>query len=166
MSSQNFGKLRQTSATLYAPTLWKHKKLTVPIMNIFTVQGNFWILHLTPRYFQTSKFWSSNIWHIYRLHFLISAFLPWYISTCLLASPRAENKSSFNLVSALRLFSRCEVLSCIAASADINTSVSLCWSLYWRNDCNSKIYYQIRTEIGKKMNFSMIHYSVRMTILV
>lgn len=61
--------------------------------------------------------------------------LPCAISSCLLASPRAENRSSLILVSALRLFSRCWVFSCMADSADIRTSVSFSFSLYFRNSC-------------------------------
>lgn len=59
--------------------------------------------------------------------------LPCAISSCLLASPRAEKRSSLILVSALRLFSRCWVFSCMADSADINTSVSFSFSLYFRS---------------------------------
>lgn len=60
---------------------------------------------------------------------------PCAISSCLFASPRAENRSSLILVSALRLFSRCWVFSCMADSADINTSVSFSFSLYLRSSC-------------------------------
>lgn len=45
------------------------------------------------------------------------------ISSCRLASPRAENKSSLTLVSADRLFSKVVFLSCMACNADIRTSV-------------------------------------------
>ena len=55
---------------------------------------------------------------------------PCAISSCLLASPSAEKRSSLILVSALRLFSRCWVLSCMADRADISTSVSFSFSLY------------------------------------
>lgn len=63
------------------------------------------------------------------------AFLPWAISSCRFASPSAEKRSSLILVSALRLFSRCCVLSCMAERADINTSVSFSFSLYFRSSC-------------------------------
>lgn len=66
----------------------------------------------------------------------MKALLPWAISSCLFASPRAENRSSLILVSALRLFSRCWVLSCMAESADINTSVSFSFSLYFLSSCS------------------------------
>lgn len=59
--------------------------------------------------------------------------IPCAISSCLFASPSAEKRSSFILVSALRLFSRCCVLSCMAESADMRTSVSFSFSLYLRN---------------------------------
>ena len=62
-----------------------------------------------------------------------AACLPWAISSCRFASPSAENRSSLILVSALRLFSRCCVLSCMAERADINTSVSFSFSLYFRS---------------------------------
>ena len=62
-----------------------------------------------------------------------AASLPWAISSCRFASPSAENRSSLILVSALRLFSRCCVLSCMAERADINTSVSFSFSLYFRS---------------------------------
>lgn len=64
--------------------------------------------------------------------------VPWAISSCLFASPRAEKRSSLILVSALRLFSRCWVLSCMAESADINTSVSFSFSLYFLSSCGGK----------------------------
>lgn len=63
--------------------------------------------------------------------------LPWAISSCRFASPNAEKRSSLIRVSALRLFSKCCVLSCMADSADINTSVSFSFSLYFRSSCRS-----------------------------
>lgn len=63
---------------------------------------------------------------------------PCAISSCLLASPSAEKRSSLILVSALRLFSRCCVLSCMADSADINTSVSFSFSLYLWSSCQKE----------------------------
>lgn len=65
----------------------------------------------------------------------ISPQVPWAISSCLFASPRAEKRSSLILVSALRLFSRCWVLSCMAERADISTSVSFSFSLYFLSSC-------------------------------
>lgn len=64
------------------------------------------------------------------MHNLLSRISSWR-----LASPRAENRSSFMRVSALRLFSRWAFLSCIADRADINISVSLWLSLYCRRLC-------------------------------
>lgn len=58
------------------------------------------------------------------------AIKAWQISSCLFVSPRAENKSSFNRVSADKLFSKCAFLSCMALKADMRTSVSECESLY------------------------------------
>lgn len=53
---------------------------------------------------------------------------PCWISIWRLASPRAENKSSFSRVSALRLVSRWAFLSFIDSSLVSSTSVSVCES--------------------------------------
>lgn len=56
-------------------------------------------------------------------------YLPSRISSCRFASPRAEKRSSFIRVSALRLFSRWLFLSCNALNAPSNISLSPCLSL-------------------------------------
>lgn len=62
---------------------------------------------------------NSSIYSVFvRVGYLLSR-----ISSCRLASPRAENKSSLTRVSADRLFSNVVFLSCIACNADIRTSV-------------------------------------------
>lgn len=78
---------------------------------------------------------NSVLWQQSELLSLDLHHPPCAISSCLFASPRAENRSSLILVSALRLFSRCRVFSCMADSADINTSVSFSFSLYLRSSC-------------------------------
>lgn len=64
--------------------------------------------------------------------------LLWVTSTCRFVSPSAENKSSFNLVSAPRLFSRWLFLSCSTERLDINMSASLTFSFCCFKFCETK----------------------------